>query len=105
MIFLLLKHNDEKHKKLTSDEGTVLLFGWGGGGGAFLMSKYSEISFEKFRSKWSNSRDGPLRQLVRSNQNCRVPFPKMFVSSPTLLGIIKISVEKQMDASIRFIFS
>ena len=69
------------------------------------MSKYSEISFEKFRSKWSNSRDGPLRQLVRSNQNCRVPFPKMFVSSPTLLGIIKISVEKQMDASIRFIFS
>ena len=32
MIFLL-KHNDEKHKKLTSDAGTVVFFGWGGEGG------------------------------------------------------------------------
>ena len=47
MIFLL-KHNDEKHKKLTSDAGTVVFFGWGvGGGSAFLMSKYPEISVEK----------------------------------------------------------
>ena len=45
---------------------------------------------------WSylTGRSGPTK-------TCRVPFPKIFVSSPTLLGIIKITVEKQMDASIR----
>ena len=63
MIFLLLNHNDEKHKKLTSDAGTVVFFGWGG------CFSYVKI--------FAN-----------------------FVSSATLLGIIKITVEKQMDASI-----
>ena len=56
-----------------------------------------------FAVKVFQLRVGPLWPVGPVQPKLVVPFPKILVSSPTLLGTIKISVEKQMAASFRFI--
>ena len=56
MIFLLLKHNDEKHKKLTSTQALWHFLGgvWGKGGCAFPYVKIvGKFGRETNETLWS----------------------------------------------------